>query len=578
MFENLALTIVAIIVFCLLAFLIALSKFYRKAEQGKALVRTGVKTHVSFGGMWVFPIVHRLEIMDISVKRIEIHRDGKDGLICKDNLRADIKVVFFVRVNPTEADVIKVAQSIGCARASNQGTLVELFDAKFSEALKTVGKKFDFVELYNERDHFKAETRQIIGTDLNGYSLEDTAIDYLEQTSIDQLDPRNILDSEGIKKITDLTAKQRVLSNKIDREREKTLKQQDVEAREQILELERHQAEAEERQRREITSTKARETAETMKVQQEERLKAEHARITTEEEIQIAEENRQRQVLVANMAKRRTEAVETERVEKDRLLEVNERERVVTLANIERERAVEEERKNIQEIIRERVTVQRGVVEEEEKIKDTQVKAEAERQKSVVLTEAQARAEEAAMMQIKAAEASRKSAEMKAEQDVIEADAQRKSSDLQAEARKRMAEATAAEDAVIGMAEAQVIEAKAAANQKHGTAEAEVMERKALAEAKGIEAKAVALTKQGAAEAEVIERKGLADATVIERKGLADATVIERRADAHSKEGEVRAAVSKSREAPTPLFWNAKPELRPKALNCAWKRRLTVFR
>jgi len=36
--------------------------------------------------------------MDISVKTIEIARTGREGLICRDNIRADIKVTFFVRV------------------------------------------------------------------------------------------------------------------------------------------------------------------------------------------------------------------------------------------------------------------------------------------------------------------------------------------------------------------------------------------------------------------------------------------------------------------------------------------------
>ena len=78
--------------------------------------------------------------MDISVKTIEISRMGKDGLICRDNIRADIRITFFVRVNKTVEDVIKVAQAIGAERASDQATLQELFNAKFSEALKTVGK------------------------------------------------------------------------------------------------------------------------------------------------------------------------------------------------------------------------------------------------------------------------------------------------------------------------------------------------------------------------------------------------------------------------------------------------------
>ena len=62
--------------------------------------------------------------------------------------------------------------------------------------------------------------------------LEDVAIDYLEQTPITLLNPDNILDAEGIKKITELTATQKILANQIDREREKTITKQNVEGRE----------------------------------------------------------------------------------------------------------------------------------------------------------------------------------------------------------------------------------------------------------------------------------------------------------------------------------------------------------
>jgi uncharacterized membrane protein YqiK len=59
---------------------------------------------------------------------------GKDGLICKDYLRADIRVAFYVMVNQTREDVLMVAQLLGCAKASDPGTLMDFFDAKFSEA------------------------------------------------------------------------------------------------------------------------------------------------------------------------------------------------------------------------------------------------------------------------------------------------------------------------------------------------------------------------------------------------------------------------------------------------------------
>ena len=176
------------------------AQFYKKVEQGEAIIRNGIGgTKTSFSGMFVFPVIHFWERMEISVKRIEIFRQGEQGLICKDNIRADIKVAFFVRVNKTAGDVSLVAQTLGTKRASQESSLVELFDAKFSEALKTVGKQFDFVELYNSRERFKEEILKVIGTDLNGYRLDDAAIDYLEQTPLEKLNQDNILDAEGIK-------------------------------------------------------------------------------------------------------------------------------------------------------------------------------------------------------------------------------------------------------------------------------------------------------------------------------------------------------------------------------------------
>src|SRR6187399_954188 len=91
---------------------------FRKVEQGRTIIRNGLRgTKVSFSGLTVFPIIDKAEYMDISVKRVEIYRHGANGLICMDNMRADIKVAFFVRVNQTSDDVLKVAQSVGCARA-----------------------------------------------------------------------------------------------------------------------------------------------------------------------------------------------------------------------------------------------------------------------------------------------------------------------------------------------------------------------------------------------------------------------------------------------------------------------------
>ncbi|MEO2047599.1 MAG: flotillin family protein [Pirellulales bacterium] len=483
------------VLFVLFVLVAAASRFYRKVGPEEALVRSGGgNLLVATGcGMWVVPLVHRVEQMDLTLKRIEIARKGISGLICKDNIRADIEVAFFVRVANDPLKIKEVAQSIGCIRASEQVTLVELFDAKFSEALKTVGKQFDFIQLYDQREQFKSEIIKVIGTDLNGYQLDDAAIDFLEQTPLELLSPTNILDAEGIKKITELTAREKVQENQFTREKEKTLKKQDVEAAETILELEKQRVEAVQKQEREIAEITAREQAEAAKVQEEQRLRSENARIATEEELGVAEENKQRQIIVAAKNKEKTHAVETERVERDRQLEATERLRVVGVADVAKEKAIEVEKRNIQEVIRERVIVERAVVEEQEKIKDTEQFAGADRTKQVAITAAEQVAEESLVVEVKAAEAKKRAAELLAQQVVINADADRDAADRQMQATKMLAEAKTADSAAIGLGEAQVEEAKADALQKTGTAEADVLLKKFSSEAQGIEEKAAAM-------------------------------------------------------------------------------------
>ena len=184
---------------------ICLFIFIKKIKPGEAGVRTG------FGGIkvekdWILcvPILQQLQIMDISLKKLEVVRKGKDGLICQDNIRADIEVVFYVRVNDEKSevdgrtgyhDIKAVATKVGCERASEIELLRQLFEAKFSEALKSAAKLMDFEKLYTDRMPFRQVIIDTIGSDLNGYILEDVTIDYLEQTPKENYDPSNVLDA-----------------------------------------------------------------------------------------------------------------------------------------------------------------------------------------------------------------------------------------------------------------------------------------------------------------------------------------------------------------------------------------------
>jgi len=534
----LALTIVGATLAVIFGIFGLFKAFYIKVPQGTALIVNDLSSQpkVHFTGALVYPVIYKKEFMQISLLTLEVDRRGKDGLICKDNMRADITVAFYLRVNETPQDVLKVAKAIGVDRASDREAVNELFNAKFSEALKTVGKQTEFVKLFENRQEFRDRIIEVIGNDLNGYVLEDVAIDYLEQTPKSALDPNNILDAEGIRKITELTAKQNVITNELERNQELAIAKKNVEAKEALLALERQRADAEAKQQREIATIQAREQAETLKAQEEERLKAEQARIAVQEQLEIREQNRMREVEVAEQNRQRAVVIEQEKVARAKQLEVVAREREVELQRIEKEKALEEQRMQIANVIRERIAVEKSVAQEEERIKEVREVSEAERAKQVTILEAQAKAEQELVKQVKQAEADAARSKHKAIELTVTAEAELEAAAKRAEAKKKLAEGIEAERAAPGLADARVREITAVAMEKEGLAQAKVIAERLAAEARGEQEK-------GLAEAKVIAEKLAAEARGEQEKGLAQAKVIEATAEAREKQGLVEATV-----------------------------------
>jgi uncharacterized membrane protein YqiK len=384
--------IAAVLAFVLALVGFVLSRFYRKVPQGQALIlnKMNDRLDVTFTGATALPVIHKAEVMEIGVRVLEVSKDGNDGLICKDNIRADIKVSFYIRVNPVKEDVLKVAKLLGVANASNNEALYSLFSAKFAEALKTAGKQLEFVELYEKRDLFRANVIKVVGEDLNGFVLDDVAIEYLEQTPMNQLDPNNVLDAEGIRKITMITTVQAIETNVHKREAEKQMKAKDVETQQALFEMERQEKAAEFRANREMATAKAREDSQIALVEAEERLKSETARLRTDEQVRVQFENVQREVEVATKNRERVLAIETEKIEKARQLEVVNR-NIETLAA---SKELEAEKGRVAELAKGRIAAEKTVAEQEESIKTMRMVEEAQRNKeaTVILASADAAA------------------------------------------------------------------------------------------------------------------------------------------------------------------------------------------
>lgn len=524
-------------------------------QPGRAGVKTGwggIK--VSFDWMVRIPIVQTYHIVDISVKQLEITRKGKDGLVCRDNIRADITVAFYIRVEATTESVRKVAQMLTPERVSDIDQLRELFEAKFSEALKTAGKQMEFHELFTERTRFRDEIQATIGKDLDGFFLQDVAIDYLEQTPLEQHDPNNVLDSEGIKKITEITQRERVLANEFAQRTQVQIEKENADADIAKREQRRRNEEDTAKQTRAITEVKVSEEAESTKIVEGRRLEVEQKRLETEEAIRLRTEDMNRAVQERSF----TVAKEKQRLEQESQQEGEEarvrRERAVALAQMEKEikvadAAVEVERKRA--VV---VAEQKAVVQQQEEKTNLEARMTAERVSEVTLIEAQMNAKREQVEKVVASEAQKEAERNLSEAEKIKAialaqaardvalldaeriqtaaDAEAKASDKRRHTMEQEAEGIAAREAAPGLAEARVTIAKAnarkldaAATQEVGLAEAAVSKAKGDVQAENTET-------QAQAEAEGVKDRELAVAAGIEARGLAEAKAIEQKAAA----------------------------------------------
>jgi len=561
--------------------MVSLFLFIKKIKPGEAGVRTG------FGGIkvkkdWMYrvPILQQLQIMDLSVKKLEVVRKGKDGLICEDNIRADIEVVFYVRVNDEKSevdgktdfhDIKTVATQVGCERASEIELLKQLFEAKFSEALKSAGKKMQFEKLYTDRIPFRQEIIDTIGSDLNGYTLEDVAIDYLEQTPLDAHDPNNVLDSVGRAKIVELTAQmeekenQRKVQrdeeinkqntakqeeiNKQNRDMELQIKNKDIETEVAQRELDRTNEQHLAAQTREVEVTKAEESAITEKSVQEARKESENARLVTEEDVEVRTVQKDRSVQEARVnLDKDLLRLEEEKKESGQQAEVD-RERRVGLSTQEKEAAIIAAAFGVAESKAGLEAKEKEVTTQHQQRLDVEADMSAERARRVLNIEAEARAQadqkrdliaaqaDYDVRQKKAdalkyedvtkAEADRLEAEQTAEQIQITADAEAKASEKRNHAMQQEAEGTAAMQAAAGYAEANVTKAKAEAK----TVDADAEKALGLAEAAVIEAQGkasgTAKAAEGEGEAKGIAAKGTAEGVSIESKGVAEGKSVE---------------------------------------------------
>ena len=291
---------------------------YRRSSKEVSFVRTGMlgEKVVISGGAFVLPIIHNITQVGMRTLSITIKRSGDKSLITKDRMRAELVTEFFTKVPPDQRAVATAAQTLG-NRTLDPEHLREVVQGRFADALGEVAAKMTLDEIQENRGQFVKEVTKIADASIGhtGLALETVSIISLDQTPIEQFNPANTFDSQGLTQLTEQIESRKKKRNDITQDTKISIENKNLETVQKELEIKKNEEFSRYQQEREIAIQKSKERTETVKNKAEKEREAEEAEITSQEKIEVAKIS-QNQVI--EVEKKLTETRLIEEIEKRR--------------------------------------------------------------------------------------------------------------------------------------------------------------------------------------------------------------------------------------------------------------------
>src|SRR6267154_3918764 len=422
-FSNI-LVLGSIVLISLLAIGLVFARLYHRASKERAFVRTGLggQKVVKDGGAMVLPVFHETTPVNMNTLKLEVMRNKAESLITKDRMRVDIVAAFFVRVIPSTDGIADAAQTLG-QRTLHPDALRELVEDKFVDALRSTAATMTMQLLQDQRPEFVQGVQNAVSEDLtkNGLELESVSLTSLDQTGKDFFNPNNAFDAEGLTRLTQETENRRRQRNEIEQDTEVAVRQKNLDAEQQKLEIQRQEQFLKFDQEQQIKFRAAEQSALVAARQAEKDREAQQARIDSERLVKEAEISRDLQVKQKSIEAAR--AVSVQDVEREKVIEVANQEKAIVVAVKSEAQSQAQAKANV---------ALAEAVKSEQAVETARATAAADRDKQIALIGASREAEQKAIAIKVAAEADKEAAGNRAAAVKIKAEADRVAYEVEA--------------------------------------------------------------------------------------------------------------------------------------------------
>ena len=150
-----------------------LIRCYKKAAPDSVIIRTGMGgAKVFVGGAVSLPIIHQYHIVNIAARQFKLDTEVK----LKDCETKKLSFSFTMQVERAPATILKVVEFAGIERMEKDEEILKLFKPRFQQAIQTAAAQFTQEELKENQARLVDQVCDLIGTDLNCFSLEEVNI------------------------------------------------------------------------------------------------------------------------------------------------------------------------------------------------------------------------------------------------------------------------------------------------------------------------------------------------------------------------------------------------------------------
>ena len=268
-----------------------LQRYYAKATLDSALVRTGLggRRVVIDGGCLALPILHKVQRVSMGALSFQTARTGRNAVLTRDQMRADLSFDCELRVAPTEQGIATAAQALGYRIAQGADSLEDVMSGTLVNAIQNAAAARSLEEIHLDRAGFAFDVATAVELQAQrlGLTLVSASLIHVDQSDLSQWNENNAFNAQGMRRLAELVADQRKARVKVETEADIAVRESQLAQHQRALEIKRAEREAdiaqqeylvkleaEAKSREELARDEARLTAETARIENDARVKS----------------------------------------------------------------------------------------------------------------------------------------------------------------------------------------------------------------------------------------------------------------------------------------------------------------